>query len=72
MESQTIPSTADRADSEMVAAAEGTDPTPEVTEDTPARQQPLAGPALNSGPPDYETYTFGYPPFSGRMFGSGR
>lgn len=52
MESQTIPSTADRADSEMVAAAEGTDPTPEVTEDTSARQQPLAGPPLNSGPPD--------------------
>lgn len=61
MESENIPSTepvGTKAPAEEPAAAHS----------TPA--QPLTGPALHSGPPDYETYRYGYPPGQ-RMFGSG-
>lgn len=38
---------------------------------TPPPAGATAAPALHQGRPDYATYRYGYPPFSGRMFGSG-
>lgn len=32
---------------------------------------PRLPPPYGDEPPDYERYSYGYPPFSGRMFGSG-
>lgn len=39
----------------------------------PPPPTPEAGtlPRLHEGIPDYETYRYGYPPESGRLFGSG-
>lgn len=45
---------------------------------SPAAAVPLAAgtpplaPPYGAEPPDYAKWRFGYPPFSGRMFGSGR
>jgi hypothetical protein len=36
----------------------------------PAPASPGRGP-YGGEPPDYAAYQYGYPPFSGRMFGSG-
>lgn len=40
---------------------------------SPARTAPAHPPRGRYGgeSPDYESYRYGYPPFSGRMFGSG-
>jgi hypothetical protein len=51
--------------------------TPAVVPSTPSPPAAAAGstpsqrPPQPAGLPDYKAYTYGYPPVSGRMFGSG-
>lgn len=45
-------------------------PSPGAANEPPADARPLA-PPYGAEPPDYRTWKHGYPPFSGRMFGSG-
>lgn len=46
-------------------------PSPAVAESPAADKRPLA-PPYGAARPDYDKWEYGYPPFSGRMFGSGR
>lgn len=46
-------------------------PPPAAAEPPTADTHPLA-PPYGSERPDYATWKYGYPPFCGRMFGSGR
>jgi hypothetical protein len=46
-------------------------PPPASTEPPAVTSRPLA-PPYGAERPDYDKWKYGYPPFSGRMFGSGR
>lgn len=64
---QTIQPVEPRAWAATPAAVPSNPPPPPVA-DRPSRAQHLPQPAES---PDYQAYTYGYPPVSGRMFGSG-
>jgi hypothetical protein len=71
METSAIPPTEPLVNEGARGTGPGPVPDAAGAPSTPAVQRPLAGPALHSGPPDYTQYAYGYPPCSGRMFGSG-
>jgi hypothetical protein len=67
MGSQTIQPAAPVARAATPAVVPSSPPQPALA-DRPTRTQ---RPSQSSEPADYEAYTYGYPPVSGRMLGSG-
>jgi hypothetical protein len=67
MGSQTI-QPAERGAQSATSAVVPSNPPPPAVADQPCRTQRPPQPAEL---PDYEAYRYGYPPVSGRMFGSG-
>lgn len=45
---------------------------PQASASATAPVAQVLAPPYGAEPPDYEKWKFGYPPFSGRMFGSGQ
>lgn len=67
MGSQTIQSPERGAQVSTLTAVRSNSPPPAVA----GRSARTERPPQSSEPADYQAYTYGYPPVSGRMFGSG-